>query len=128
MPAAKSKTAKGDKIERYIAAADDVAKPHLRAMLECLRKAAPGASEDIKWRMPSMAYQRILFQFAAFKKHVGFYPTPGAIREFESELSGFKHAKGSIQFPLDKPLPRTLIGKIARYRVRQVREHDAKWM
>lgn len=108
MPAAKSKTAKGDKIERYIAAADDVAKPHLRAMLECLRKAAPGASEDIKWRMPSMAYQRILFQFAAFKKHVGFYPTPGAIREFESA--------------------RTLIGKIARYRVRQVREHDAKWM
>ena len=127
MPAAKPKT--GPKsIEEYIDAAAEDAQPHLRAMLECLRKAAPGAAEDIKWRMPSLAYQRILFQFAAFKKHIGYYPTPAAIWEFESELAKFKHAKGSVQFPLDQPLPRTLIGKIARYRVRQVREHDAKWM
>lgn len=128
MPATKPKAKGGAKIEKYIAAAADEARPHLRAMLECLRKAAPGASEDLKWRMPSMAYQRILFQFAAFRKHIGFYPTPAAIREFEAELSGYKHAKGSIQFPLDEPLPRGLIGRIARFRVRQVRDYDAKWM
>jgi uncharacterized protein YdhG (YjbR/CyaY superfamily) len=115
-------------IEQYIDAAAGNAQPRLRELLACLRKAAPGATEAIKWSMPSMSYQRILFQFAAYTNHIGFYPTPAAIKEFKSELGKYNTGKASIQFPLDTPIPRTLIGKIARFRVRELRDKDAKWM
>ncbi len=78
--------------------------------------------------MPAFSLGRILFTYAAFKKHVGFYPTPSAILEFESELKNYKTGKGSIQFPLEKPLPERLVAKIARYRLKELKENDAKWM
>lgn len=115
-------------IDQYILAAEPGARKHLRELLACLRKAAPGAEENIKWGMPSMSYQRILFQFAAYKRHIGFYPTPAAVRAFAAELEDFKTGKGSIQFPLASPLPVSLIRRIADFRVREVRENDAKWM
>ncbi len=65
--------------------------------------------------------------FGGFKHHIGFYPTPSPIRKFAKELSKFKTAKGSIQFPLDKPLPAGLIRKITAFRARESKEEDKKW-
>ncbi|GJM69803.1 hypothetical protein HMSSN036_20190 [Paenibacillus macerans] len=63
--------------------------------------------------------------FAAFKNHIGFYPTPSGIEEFQAELAGYKNAKGSVQFPLDEPLPLELIGRIVRFRAAENREQAA---
>lgn len=66
--------------------------------------------------------------YAGFRHHVGFYPTPSAMRAFKKELKEYKTGKGSINFPLDKPLPLALIKKIAAFRVKEMKEKDAKWM
>lgn len=99
----------------------------LREMLACIRKAAPGAKEGLKWGMPAFSYGRILVTFAAFKHHIGFYPTPSAVKAFANELSKFATADASIQFPLEKPLPLPLIRKITAFRVRESVEEDKKW-
>jgi uncharacterized protein YdhG (YjbR/CyaY superfamily) len=96
-------------------------------MQACIRAAAPGAEESLKWGMPAYSYQRILVTFAGFKHHIGFYPTPSAVRAFAKELSNYATAKGSIQFPLEKPLPLPLIRRITAYRVRESVERDKKW-
>src|SRR5260370_35151473 len=77
--------------------------------------------------MPAFSYRRILVTFAAFQHHIGFYPTPSAVRAFANDLSKFATAKGSIQFPLEKPLPLPLIRKITAFRVRESIEADRKW-
>ena len=115
-------------IAGYIASAPKVAQKHLRDLYQVLKSVAPEADEAIKWGMPVFEENRILFAFAAFKAHLGFMPTPSAMTPFAKELAKFKTGKGSIQFPYDKPLPRSLIRKIAGYRARQVRENDARWM
>jgi uncharacterized protein YdhG (YjbR/CyaY superfamily) len=122
-----SKKAAPKTINEYIAAAPKEAREKLREMHACIRQAAPGATESLKWGMPAFSYRRILVTFAAFKNHIGFYPTPSAIKAFEKELSRFKTAKGSIQFPLEKPLPLPLIRKITAFRVRESNEEDKKW-
>jgi uncharacterized protein YdhG (YjbR/CyaY superfamily) len=96
-------------------------------MRACIHKAAPGAKEGLKWGMPAFSYGRILVTFAAFKSHIGFYPTPSAVKAFADELSKFATASASIQFPLDKPLPLSLIRKITAFRVRESIEKDGKW-
>ena len=83
--------------------------------------------ESLKWGMPAFSYRRILVTFAAHKTHIGFYPTPSAVSAFAKELSRFVTAKGSIQFPLNKPLPLPLIRKITAFRVRESIENDEKW-
>jgi uncharacterized protein YdhG (YjbR/CyaY superfamily) len=77
--------------------------------------------------MPAFSYKRILVTFKFFKKHIGFYPTPSAVRAFANDLVKFKTASSSIQFPLDKPLPLTLIGNITAFRVQESIEQDKKW-
>ncbi len=77
--------------------------------------------------MPAFSYRRILVTFAAFKHHIGFYPTPAAVKAFAKVLSKFATAKGSIQFPLEKPLPLPLVRKITAFRVRESVEKDRKW-
>jgi uncharacterized protein YdhG (YjbR/CyaY superfamily) len=111
----------------YIKAADPAARKKLREMRTCIRAVAPGAKEELKWGMPAFSYRRILVIYGAFKRHIGFFPTPSAIRAFTMELAGFKFAKGSIQFPLEKPLPLPLIRKIAAFRVQESKEKDGKW-
>ena len=115
-------------VNEYIKAATPEARKKLREMRACIRKAAPGAKEELKWSMPAFSYRRILVVYAAFKKHIGFFPTPSAVRAFAKQLAGFKTAKGSIQFPLDKPLPLPLIRKIAAFRVKESIEKDGKWI
>lgn len=115
-------------ITEYINAAPKEARKRLREMRACIRKAAPGARESLKWGVPAVSYRRILVTFAAFKHHIGFYPTPSAVRTFAKHLSGFKTSSSTIQFPLEKPLPLPLIRKITAFRVRESNEKDAKWM
>lgn len=115
-------------VTEYIAAAPKEGQKHLREMRGILKKAAPKAAESLKWSVPALSYERILFTYAGFTKHLGFYPTPSALQAFARELKNYKTAKGSIQFPYDKPLPKTLITNIAKFRVKELKEKDAKWM
>src|SRR5229473_4890179 len=114
-------------ITEYINAAPKEARKKLREMLACIRKSAPGAKESLKWGMPAFSYHRILVTFAAHKHHIGFYPTPSVVKAFAKDLSKFATARGSIQFPLEKPLPLALIRKITAFRVRESIEQDRKW-
>ncbi|HEX8872205.1 MAG TPA: DUF1801 domain-containing protein [Candidatus Acidoferrum sp.] len=114
-------------VAEYINAAPKEARKKLREMRACIRQAAPGATESLKWSMPAFSYRRILVMFAGFKHHIGFYPTPSAVKAFAKELSKFATAKGSIQFPLEKPLPLALIRRITAFRVRENAEQDKKW-
>ena len=98
-----SKKAKPKSITEYIAAAPKEAQGKLRQMRTCIRSAAPGAKESLKWGVPAFSYHRILVTFAAFKHHIGFYPTPRAVKAFAKDLSQYKTGGSSIQFPLDKP-------------------------
>jgi uncharacterized protein YdhG (YjbR/CyaY superfamily) len=77
--------------------------------------------------MPAFSYHRILVMFAGFKHHIGFYPTPSAVKAFAKDLKKYHTATGSIQFTLEKPLPLPLIGKITKFRVKESLEKDGKW-
>ena len=114
-------------ITEYINAAPKEARKKLREMRAAIRKAAPGAGESIKWAMPAFSYRRVLVMFAAFKHHIGFYPTGSAMSAFKKDLSRFVTGRGSIQFPLENPLPLALIRKITARRVRDSLEKDGKW-
>src|ERR1700738_498032 len=109
------KKARPQTITEYINAAPKEARKKLREMRACIRAAAPGAKESLKWGMPAFSYQRILVTFAAHKHHIGFYPTPSAVKAFANELLQFAKANASIQFPLDQPLPLALIRKITAF-------------
>lgn len=122
-----TKKARPESITEYIDAAPKEAQKKLREMRACIRGSAPGAKESLKWGMPAFSYERILVTFAAHKNHIGFYPTPSAVKAFAKDLSKFATAKGSIQFPLDKPLPLPLIRRITAFRVRESNEKDGKW-
>jgi len=95
--------------------------PEIQEILKTLRKiikeAAPDAQEKISYQMPTFAFHGNLVHFAAYKKHIGFYPTPSGIEEFKQQLSEYKGAKGSVQFPIEKPLPYELISRIVKFRV-----------
>jgi uncharacterized protein YdhG (YjbR/CyaY superfamily) len=122
-----SKKLKPTTVAEYIDAAPKSAQKKLHEMRDCIRKSAPDATEGLKWSMPAFSYARILVMFAGFKHHIGFYPTPSAIKAFAKDLSKFPTAKGSVQFPLDKPLPLPLIRKITAFRVQESIEKDGKW-
>ena len=96
---------------------------NVRGILEQLRKvireSAPEAEETINYGIPTFRLNGNLVHFAAFKNHIGFYPTPSAVVAFKKELTPFKQAKGSIQFPLDKPIPFDLVKKIVKFRVKE---------
>ena len=115
-------------MDEYIVAAPREAQTKLRELRRILRAVAPKSKEALKWGNPVFEEKRILFAFAAFKSHLNFMPTPSAMEPFRKELSKYTAGKGSIQFPYDQPLPKVLIRKIAGYRVKEVREKDARWM
>ena len=120
--------AKPKTVADYIKTAPKETQPKLRELRTILKRAAPKAVEGLKWGLPAFSDSRVLFIYAGFKKHIGFYPTPSAMRAFKKELKGYKTGKGSIQFSLDKRLPKVLIGKIAKFRVKELRDKDVKWM
>jgi uncharacterized protein YdhG (YjbR/CyaY superfamily) len=112
-------------IDQYIAGFPPNVQQKLEQMRGAIRAAAPEAEETIKYSIPTFVLQENLVHFAAFAKHVGFYPAPSGIAAFKDELSEYKGAKGSVQFPIDKPIPLTLIKKIVRFRVQEVRAKSA---
>jgi len=106
-------------IDEYISSFPKDIQKVLEEIRSAIRKAAPDAVEAISYGIPTFKLNGNLVHFAAFKNHIGFYPTPNGIEEFEKELSVYKQGKGSVQFPLDKPLPLTLITKIVKYRAKK---------
>ena len=106
-------------IDEYIADFPPDIREKLEAVRAMIRKAAPQATERISYRMPTFWLEGNLVHFAAFRNHIGFYPTPSGIEGFQAELEPYKNAKGSVQFPLDRPLPLELMERIVRYRVEE---------
>jgi uncharacterized protein YdhG (YjbR/CyaY superfamily) len=104
-------------IDEYIANFPKDVREILEKLRITIREAAPVAEEAISYRMPTFRLNGNLVHFAAHKNHIGFYPTPSGIEKFKKELSVYEGAKGSVQFPIDKPLPLDLVDKIVRYRV-----------
>src|SRR5664279_4348053 len=92
-------------IDEYIALFPEDVQKLLKEVRRVIKAAAPEAGETISYQMPTFTLQGNLVHFAGFKKHIGFYPTPSATEKFKVELSAYKGAKGSVQFPLDQPIP-----------------------
>lgn len=113
-------------IDEYIAAFPKEIQKHLQQMRKTIQKAAPQAEETINYAMPTFILNGNLVHFAGYANHIGFYPTPSGIEAFKKELSVYKGAKGSVQFPLDKPLPLELVTKIVKFRVVENVEKAAK--
>ena len=113
----KEKTNGHTMIDQYIEGFPDNVKRILSDVRSTIKKAAPGATEKISYQMPSFYYNGNLVWFAAFKNHIGFYPTSSGIAEFQDEFKRYKHAKGSVQFPIDQPIPLKLITKIVKFRI-----------
>jgi uncharacterized protein YdhG (YjbR/CyaY superfamily) len=109
-------------IDDYISQAPPEVQGILTTLQELIREEAPDASEKISYQMPTFELHGNLVHFAAFQKHIGFYPVPSGIEAFKEELSEYKGAKGSVQFPLDKPIPYDLIRRIVRFRVEENRQ------
>lgn len=106
-------------IDEYIAGFPQNIQTLLTQIRTTIQQAAPAAEEAIKYAMPTYILNGNLVHFAAFKNHIGFYPVPSGIEAFKKELSVYKGAKGSVQFPLDKPMPLNLIAKIVKFRVQE---------
>ena len=110
---------KPNNIDEYIAGFPAEVQKILQQIRKTIHKAAPDAEEVISYAMPTFKLNGNLIHFAAYKNHIGLYPAPQGIEAFKEELSGYKGAKGSVQFPLDKPMPLALITKIVKFRVEQ---------
>jgi uncharacterized protein YdhG (YjbR/CyaY superfamily) len=98
----------------------------LNELRQTIKEAAPEAEETINYQIPTFTLHGNLVHFAALKNHIGFYPTPSGMEAFRKELSGYKGAKGSVQFPIDQPLPLPLIRRIVEYRVKENIERKQK--
>jgi uncharacterized protein YdhG (YjbR/CyaY superfamily) len=106
-------------IDEYIADFPPDVQDILQKIRATIRKAAPEAQEKISYQMPTFTLYGNLVHFAAFKNHIGFYPIPSGIEAFKEDLSPYKQGKGSVQFPLDQPIPYDLIARITAFRVRE---------
>jgi uncharacterized protein YdhG (YjbR/CyaY superfamily) len=106
-------------IDEYIATFPENVQSILKELRETIRDAAPQAEEIISYQMPAFKQNGILVYFAAFKNHVGFFPTSSGIAAFKEELSEYETSKGTVRFPMDKPIPLDLVKKIVRYRVEE---------
>jgi uncharacterized protein YdhG (YjbR/CyaY superfamily) len=107
-------------IDEYIAEQVTEVQPLLRAVRDTIRTAAPEATEKISYRMPTFWQGENLIHFAVFKEHIGIYPGGEAVGVFAERLTGYKTSKGTIQFPLSKPIDHELISDITRWRVELV--------
>jgi uncharacterized protein YdhG (YjbR/CyaY superfamily) len=113
-------------IDEYIATFPQHIQKLLIQMRITIAKAAPEAEEAIKYAIPTFILNGNLVHFAAFKNHIGFYPAPAGIEAFKKEVAPYEAGKGSLQFPLDKPLPLSLVTKIVKYRVKQNMEKSRR--
>lgn len=117
-----------NEVGKYIDSFPDEIKTILVSIRMVIKKSAPGAQETIAYRMPAYRIKgKPLIYFAGYKNHVGFYATPSGHSEFEKELSYYRHGKGSVQFPLDKPIPYDLIERIVKFRVMEIMKSEKTW-
>lgn len=116
----KATTSSPENVDEYINSFPKEIQKYLKQMRAAIKKAAPKAEEGIGYKMPAYKLcDRSLVYFAGYAKHIGFYATPTGHKEFKKELSVYKEGKGSVQFPLDEPLPIALITKIVKFRVQE---------
>lgn len=108
-----------DLINEYILKFSPEVQEKLYNLRKVIKESAPTAEEKISYQMPTFALHGNLVHFAAFKNHIGFYPTPSGTETFKNELSIYKVSKGAIQFPIDEPLPFELISRIVKFRVEE---------
>lgn len=106
-------------IDEYIAGFPEDVQAILQKIRQTIRETVPNAEEAISYQMPTFKLKGNLVHFAAFKNHIGFYPVPSGIEAFKDELSVYVQGKGSVQFPLDKPMPYDLIRRIVAFRVQE---------
>ena len=111
-----TKETKISTIDEYIASFPEEVQLLLKQLRTIIKEAAPEAEEVISYQMPAFKYYGILVYFAAFKNHIGFFPTASGVEVFREELSAYKLSKGTIQLPFDKPLPLDLITRIIKFR------------
>lgn len=121
-PTGEEKPAEGASfpIDEYIGRFPEAVQEKLEIMRRIIAGAAPGAQELISYRMPAFRLGEILVYFAAFARHIGFYPTSGPVAAFREELKPYKTSKGAVQFPLDRELPENLIACMTEFRVQEV--------
>jgi uncharacterized protein YdhG (YjbR/CyaY superfamily) len=109
-------------VDEYLAGVPEPARSTLQSMRAAIRAAAPPeATETISYRIPAVRYNGVLVWFAAFSKHCSLFPTSSVIEKFKNELKGYTISKGTIQFPTDKPLPASLIKKIVKARIEEMK-------
>jgi uncharacterized protein YdhG (YjbR/CyaY superfamily) len=112
-------------VDAYIKQFPATVQTSLQQLRKTIKAAAPKAEEVISYAMPAYKYNGMLVYFAGYKNHIGFYGTPSGHEAFEKELSVYKRGKGSVQFPVDEPLPLSLITKIVKFRVKKNEEKAA---
>jgi uncharacterized protein YdhG (YjbR/CyaY superfamily) len=113
-------------IDEYISTFPKEVQKSLEKIRQAIQKAVPEADEVISYQMPTFRLNGILVHFAAHKNHIGFYPTPSGIEAFKKELSDYEGAKGSVKFPLDKPIPYQLISEMAQFKAKENLEKPKK--
>ena len=113
-------TEKAKDIDEYIANCPEEVQKKLEQVRATIRKAAPDAEETISYSMPAFKQKKIVVYFAAFKNHIGLFPTASGIAAFKDEFSDYKWSKGAVQFPLDRPMPLDLITRIVKFRAAEV--------
>lgn len=106
-------------VDSYVAEFSGITLKRLKEIRAIIRKAAPNAKEIISYNMPGYKQNGMLVYFAGYKYHIGFYPMPSGIKQFENKFGEYKYSKGAVQFPLDKPLPKKLITAIVKFRIKE---------
>ncbi|MCA9486238.1 MAG: DUF1801 domain-containing protein [Candidatus Woesearchaeota archaeon] len=114
-------------IDKYIADFEGGVQERLQMLRKVCLNAFPGAEESFKWGKPAFSLKRVLIVYAAYKHHIGFYPTPEVLTEFSDEIKKYTFAKGSVQFKHTEPFPIKLIENMAKARYKHYLEKDAKW-
>ncbi len=117
---------KFESVDEYIGSFPESIQKKLEEMRAIIKTLVPEAQEKISYQMPAFYRDGVIVWYAGYAKHIGFYPGADGIAAFKAELAGYKSAKGSVQFPLDKPLPVELISKMVRFRAESIKKKDRK--
>ncbi len=112
-------------VDEYFSGFPASTKKILKELRKTIKQAAPQAEESISYNMPAFKLHGMLVFYAAWNEHIGFYPVSSGIAAFKKELSGYESSKGTVKFPLDKPIPFDLVGKIVKFRVKENLEKAA---
>src|SRR4051794_27065674 len=120
----KAESTKFKTVDEYISTFSTSTKKILQDVRNTIHEAAPQAEDVISYNMPASKFKGVLVYYAAYEKHIGFYPTASGIEVFKKQLGDYKFSKGAIQFPIDQPMPFDLITKMVKFRVKEVQEKE----